>query len=338
MILEGISNLTPTEDRLRNFSRICKLVAISEGVISYEGLIDRIIRHPSIKRGKGGREGRYTKTIERHIKIMKYIEILEKSNDDIFLPSLGKALYELVKNKDNFEENLEDPEKIFYFVALFSKPVAIQLSLLLKSIGKRENRSKNDIIKDYIQSVLALPPNMRIFDREYLKKCVQAFNKYEMFPIAMTNKINCMNGWLKNLELIAKGPRLTPAGEKVLWGIRPSSQRVESWYPKIGENVSRLSHYILNSTEFPAFDENNIEHDKAVINLFKNAYSKFYRSSIKMSDVLAIRMWLSISLLISENLIIEKRDFDTFLKNQVTKGNFKSIAQNDKGRLAYVEI
>lgn len=338
MILEGISNLTPTEDRLRNFSRICKLVAISNGVIPYEELIDRIISDPSIKRGKGGKEGRYTKTIERHIKIMKNLEILDKSDDDFFLLSLGKTLYELVKNKDNFEEDLENLEKIFYFVTLFSKPVGIQLSLLLKSIGNKKNKSKSDIIRDYIQSILSLPLNVRIFDRAYLKKCIQTFNKYEIFPIAITNKINCMKGWLKDLELITKEPRLTLAGEKILLEIGPSSQQVQSWYPKIGENVFRLSHYILSSTEFPTFDENSIEHEKAVINLFKTAYSKFYRPSIKMSDVPAVRMWLSINLLISENLIIEKRYFDTFLKNQVRKGNFKSIAQNDKGRLAYVEI
>jgi hypothetical protein len=72
--------------------------------------------------------------------------------------------------------------------------------------------------------------------------------------------------------------------------------------------------------------------------LFTEAYKKFYRPSIKMSDLIAIRTWLLIRLLVSENIVLEIRDFNHLVENQVMKGVFKSISRNGKGRLAYVEI
>lgn len=336
MILKGIANLTPTENRLRNFSRICKLVGDSKGVIEYGELVNEIILDPSISRGKGGIEQRYTKTVERHIRIMMDLGILDKSNGEIDMSSPGRALYELIKDRDKHEENLETSEKIFYFITLFSERVAVQLLLLLKSLGNKRNESKNDKIKDYIQSILALPPDVEIFNKEYLRECLRRYETHENFPKGIINKFDCMVGWLNDLELTKKRV-LTLAGKKILSEVKVSPQEIWLRYQKIRENTISISQLLLNLMKFPRFDEKKVEDIKIMNKLFREAYKKFYRPSIKMSDVVAIRTWLLIKLLVF-GLVMEKKEFDTFVIEQVRKEIFKSVANDDKGKLAYVEI
>jgi len=340
MIFEGVANLTPTENKLRNFSRICKLVGDYGGVVEYKELINIVLKDPTFKRGKRGKEGIYTKTIERHINIAEKLGILYRSNQDVDLSSLGRSLYELLKKIDNSEENLDDSEKIFYFMILFSQPTVIQLVFLLKSMENKGKLNKDKVIRKYIQSLLTLPPNVKIFDRTYLRECLRKKETRGVFPRGVINKFECMRGWLRDLGLIkTKGLGLTPSGRRVLSELKSEQENIHSLYSFVTQNVMKLAQSVLNPTaRFPLFDKNNAKHMQLFESLFIKAYKKFYRPSIKMSDLIAIRTWLLIRLLVVENIILEINDFNYLIENKVMKGTLKSIARDEKGRLAYVEI
>lgn len=338
MVLEGIANLTPTENKLRNFSRICKIVGDYKSVIEYKELVNKIFAEPSIRRGKGGKEKRYTKTIERHIKIMKDLEILTEYGGDISLASLGRAFYELIKDKSNVPEDLEPSGKAFYFITLFSEPVAIQLLLLLKSLGKNIE-SKNEKVRDYVESILLLPPDIRIFDRGFLRKCLWKYKNEGIFPRSIMNKFDCMVGWLNDLGL-TKSLKLVPASDKILSEVKGEPHDVPVFYQRIQKKVVGLSIFLLNMKEEDVsnLDGTNPEHSSAFMNLFHDAYPKFYRPSIKMSDARAIGLYLAIRLLWAKNLVMERKDFEIFLKKQASEGVIRSLSKDDRGRLAYVEV
>jgi hypothetical protein len=316
------------------------LIGDRGGSVGYIELIELVIKEPSIKRGKGGREKRYTKTIERSIGIMNKLGIITRFNDTIELNSYGKVLYELIKNRNLEEESLEIPEKLFYFIILFSQPVALQLTLLLKSIKNNEGASRDKIIRNYIELLLSLPSNIEIFDRIYLRECLQNWDTRGKFPLGIINKFECMRGWLKDLGLIKiKGLELTISSKKILEKISGTEGNLEiPSFQMVKENVVKLSQLVLNPTSsFPLFDEADTYHTQIFNNLFLEAYRKFYCPSIKMSDVVAIRTWIIIQLLISKNIILELKDFDKYLEKQVKEGILKSVSKNDKGELGYVE-
>ena len=67
-------------------------------------------------------------------------------------------------------------------------------------------------------------------------------------------------------------------------------------------------------------------HSDRLINILKEAYNKFKRPDIPLSDYVAMKIWICITLLSEYKLVLEERELDTLLTPLANEGIIKVIS------------
>ena len=329
--ITGITDLTTTEGNLRNFSRICKLVHSHEP-LSRKRLIELVKNYAPIKR-------RNEKVIGRHISILKNLGLLKKINGEFCLSSEGEVLYELIRDIDDREEKSSLHEKVFYFKAFFGQTTFAQLSLLLKVMRENEGKAKDEVTAQYFKVILR--SGIRLWRRDALKRRLDKYERTSVLKRPEKNRFDCMKMWLRALGLI-KNLSLTPTGERVLSEI-DLKQRLTSnplsCYKNTRNNIYRLACFLIKEQQgCIRFNYSNGKHRKIFLELFKEAYFKFERPTLRLSNVKSIGTWISLNLLVPHSIVLEEREFNSLVDKLYRDGIIESIVPGDYGKTTYVKI
>lgn len=329
--ITGITDLTTTEGNLRNFSRICKLVHSHEP-LSRKRLIEFVKNYALIKR-------RNEKVIGRHISILENLGLLKKINGEFCLSSEGEVLYELIRDIDDREEKSSLHEKVFYFKAFFGQTTFAQLSLLLKVMRENEGKAKDEVTAQYFKVILR--SGIRLWRRDALKRRLDKYERTSVLKRPEKNRFDCMKMWLRALGLI-KNLSLTPTGERVLSEIDLKQKLTSnplSCYKNTRNNIYRLACFLIKKQHgCIRFNYNNGKHRKIFLELFKEAYFKFERPTLRLSNVKSIGTWISLNLLVPHSIVLEEREFNSLVDKLYRDGIIESIVPGDYGKTTYVKI
>ncbi len=326
-MITGITDLTTTEGNLRNFSRICKYVSNKVG---RHQLIELIKRDHHINR-------KNKKVIERHLKILEKLNIINYQNSDYRLDDLGEVLYAIVAKVPNSQDYLTLEEKIFYFVTLFSGVTFGQLTLFLKNMDINKGKSKNEIMVEYFRSYLESP--LKIWKRNSVEKCIGKYEKTGIFPRSFENKFDTMRLWLRSLELV-KELELTNTGKLVLQKINFRDEfpaNISLVYQSTIDNLYQIASLLLYKSAV-RFNLNLNSHWKFFIETFNEGYQKFNRPLLDFANYRSIKKWTSIRLLISYGIILEDKVFDKLVMELHEKGVVKTMILGDDGKIAFIKV
>lgn len=324
--MEGITDLTTTEGKIRNFSRICKYVL--KGV-EHSQLIELIRNDPYCRRTNES-------VIDRHLKILEKLKIIKWQDTKYYLSDLGEVLYSIVKGIEDSREDLNLDEKIFYFKVMFCGVTFIQLSLLLKTISENKGKPKGEIMTEYFKFFLKI--RAKLWERGSIEDCLRKYQRTGIFSRSYENRFDTMKMWLQNLGLV-KNLDLTSIGKQILHEIDPEGQlplNLDLLYIKTCSNVYKLTRLFL---ECPVveFNSTSDDHWKSFLDVFKRGYTQFERP-MKFSNIRAIKTWISIRLLVSHSIILEETIFDSLLYRMQEAGIIKSMMLGDDGKAAFVRL
>lgn len=326
-VIQGISDITSSEGKLRRFTRICKLLYPSR-VLSW-GEVVQLVKE-KLRKENQRRELTNEKVIGRHLGIMERLKMLKKMEGGGYvLTGEGEVLYDLTKDVNEFQIPLDVIEKIFYFDSLFSN-VSPQIYLLLESVQKNPNKQRNEIIAYFFNRILV--ERLLLWSSNTIKRGLRKYNAYNELPRGFENRFECMEMWLRDLGLLAREnlePKVTRAGKKVLL----KRKDIE----KFGRTFRIGSVFITGEpNSLPSFSYQ--KQKKVFLKLFKTAYSKFESPGLGMSDAKAIRKWICIKLLTNYQLTLEKIDFNVIVNQLVDEGVVRSALSGRDGELAHLAI
>lgn len=326
--IDGITDLTTTEGRLRNFSRICKHVF---RIHEYHQLLETIKSDPYIRR-------RSEKVINRHLKILEKWRIIRYQNSGYYLDDNGEVLYNIVKDIEDSKEELDLMEKIFYFITMFTGVTFAQLSLFLRTIDKEEGQKKNEIMVKYFKLFLRI--QTKLWMRSSIEECLTKYRKSGHFPRSYENKFDTMKMWLEELGLI-KGLSITRIGRKILNEIDPNDEllsKINILQKRTVHNIYKLARFFLKNCITIEFNYASKDHWELFIKIFKEAYMRFLRPTLGFSNIRSIRRWVPLRLLVDYGIIFEETEFDSFLYKLRRRGIVKSLILGDDGKVAFVRL
>jgi hypothetical protein len=316
IVKEGITDISASEGDIKRFSRICKLIGNQKRALSRKKVVELIKNQIGLTNDN---------VIGRHISILEKVGVLENTEGMYLLSSYGKALFYFVENSNKL--NLS--EKIFYFNIFFSN-IFGQLFLLLITINDSPRESRNNIIIKYFEN-----ENLMLWKKKTIMENLKIFIMKKEVSSFFENKFGCMEKWLRELNLVEKKQnslKLTQYGKRCLEKIDATLAKKG----KINVELFEIASSLLDS-EAITFNFHNSGHKQNFINLFKEAYLKFV-TELNVSDLKAMRMWISVELLIKYNIILEENEFESMFNDLYNEGIVRSIMVDRKGRPSLVTI
>lgn len=310
----GISDITSSEGKLKRFTKICRLIEAEKRATrkKIEVLLQKKIGSPFHNK----------KVIQRHLVILKKINLIENMGGIYMLSSEGKALCALVKDS-NKSSGLSFEEKVFYFKTLFTSILSRQLIKFLEVIYEHRNEERKKIIGYFFQTELA----RNLWNRKVIEKNLLRLEEGRV-PTFFQNKFGCMEMWLRDLELIKSQKRkiiLRKSAIIFLKKISNSQNLKDNIYELIGTALS------YRTTPF-----NFKMHKNIFIKIFKDAYFLFKTES-NLSDIRSIKNFVCVKLF-KDQIRIEERKFDSILEELWKEGIIRSVMLGRDGKSSYVSL
>lgn len=305
----GISDISSSEGKLWRFTNICHIVNSLDNPSKNE-----VINSVKALIGLSNQN-----VIERHLSILKRLNIIEYIETKYVLTGIGKALIELSKSSKN--ESTKE-EKIFYFTLMFSSVLKEQLIDVLRAVYENEFQSRREIIAYYFDRNIA----RAVWGNEIVDKNLNKLRSTNKIPSFMGNKFGCMEMWLTDLDIVKRYN-----GKLKLVEITKSVVRRMLESNDISNKIYELAGVALIGDVMP-FD--NIKHQYKLESLLRTSY-KAFSTHQNLIDYKGIMKVICTRFLVMR-IKIEEEDFDRAIKQLWLEGRVRSVMLGRDGKPAYL--
>lgn len=320
MSWKGITDLTTTEGDIRNFTRICHL--IKKGGMAENRLIELTRKDQTIRRTN-------TKVIKRHLSILVHLKLISKDREFYTLDSYGKMLRVLTGNEDLSKPHPTELEKILYFVVFLTRRSLPQLALLLYTMSRNPDLSRDEIIYRYYEDFLAT--RIILWDRTRLRRRLQIYKTRGESRRPESNRFDCMRYWLEHLGLVSKY-RLTEAGTRFVEFEPLGDLKSVVWSEykeKISEHIFYLCTFALNTGSFSRFNPDYEVHYMLFRNYLRDAYRLFGNRTLKTLGSAFMEKWIPINLLWHNKLYFLRSNTQSLIADLYRKKVIESVIPGD---------
>jgi len=312
-----LSDLTTSEGQLTRFTQICHALR-PEGKLRGDRLA-------GLTRERVGLTN--IKVIRRHIRVMEVLNLIDYEDGLYSLSSEGRALWALTPGEPS--RILSLAEKILYLRSLAIR-VPIQFTSVLTAISENTGQPREHIINSYGKRLLnhLIPWK----DAETIR--FRLSKEPPSIPRKLQNNFDCLLLWLKQMGLVdAKRLRTTKLGEELARA--QATQGMEHM-----KTIYRVaSAYVCGEPGcLPEFDYQSKKQRERFLSLFNDAYALFELPELRVSDVVSMRLYVCIKLMVEGHPLLDELSFGQLIRTLSHEGTIQSVMTGRNGKLAYISL
>lgn len=305
MKVVGISDISSSEAKLKRFADLCEKIGAKPG--KNRAALFRAMKLLGIES---------TKVVERHVEILKKINLMRNLGEVYTLTGDGKALSQLASERADIH-SLSSEERAFFFKTLMTSIAKRQLIEFLLSVKEEITGLRKDVILRFFGTDFA----HSLWKKEIVDKNLMKLrsNEREM-PRFFEHKFRCMETWLRDISLVAK------SGDKILL-----TDGATTILPELQASSGTDIYHINAKLYYQNANDFDFSRDRKVyVPLFRQAFSHF-QFDTGASDLRAIRPYVCTKLL-KAGLILEGKEFDETVRMLSTERIIRSVILGRDGK------
>lgn len=312
-----LTDLTTSEGQLTRFTQICH-------VLHPEGKL-RGDRLAGLTREKVGLAN--IKVIRRHIRVMEVLNLIDYEDGLYSLSSEGRALWALTPGEPGRILNLA--EKILYLRSL-AIYIPTQFTSVLAAISENTGQPREHIINSYGKRLL----NHLIPWKDADTVRFRLSKEPPSIPRKLQNNFDCLLLWLKQIKLVdLQELQITKLGEELTRA--QATQGME--HMKMIYRVA--SAYVYGEPGcLPEFDYQSKKQRERFLGLFNDAYALFELPELHVSDVVSMRLYVCIKLMVEGRLLLDELSFGQLIRTLSHERIIQSVMTGRNGELGYISL